>query len=408
MRRLHKHQLLEQFIYAAIWSAVFLTPLLGIRFAVNSGIKEHGIWQEIFAFWLGILPFFVLFLLNNYLLAPYFFFEKKYLIYTVLLILLIGSVMLTVPRPSKERFPKEYAKNILLERRESKKNMMDKIYQEEDTVHNAGRTSDAFAEEQHTKKMNNITKKEPRDERYVPFSPTNPPLPPLLPFARIMTAFLLVGFNIAIKLFFKSLRDEEIFKEMENQHLHSELQYLKYQINPHFFMNTLNNIHALVDVDTEKAKGTIIELSKLMRYVLYEAGNNTIQLSREVLFLKNYVALMRLRYIEKVTVRMNFPVEVPEAQIPPLLFISLLENAFKHGVSYRTTSVIEVIMQLEERNKVSFRCRNGNHTGSDEQHHGIGLKNVRKRLKLLFGNDYTLSIRQDEKSFEVLLIIPLL
>ena len=106
----------------------------------------------------------------------------------------------------------------------------------------------------------------------------------------------MVGFNIAVKLFFKSFRDEEMLKELEHQRLQSELQYLKYQINPHFFMNTLNNIHALVDIDTGKAKSTIVELSKLMRYVLYEASNKTILLLREVQFLENYVTLMSLRY----------------------------------------------------------------------------------------------------------------
>lgn len=134
---------------------------------------------------------------------------------------------------------------------------------------------------------------------------------------------LMVGFNIAIKLFFKSFRDEEMLKELEHQRLQSELEYLKYQINPHFFMNTLNNIHALVDIDTGKAKSTIVELSKLMRYVLYEASNKTILLSREVQFLKNYIALMSLRYTNKVSIQMDFPVEVPEVQIPPLL-LSLL------------------------------------------------------------------------------------
>lgn len=85
-----------------------------------------------------------------------------------------------------------------------------------------------------------------------------------------------------------------MLKELEHQRLQSELQYLKYQINPHFFMNTLNNIHALVDIDTGKAKSTIVELSKLMRYVLYEASNKTILLLREVQFLENYVTLMSL------------------------------------------------------------------------------------------------------------------
>ncbi len=114
-----------------------------------------------------------------------------------------------------------------------------------------------------------------------------------------------------------------MLKELEHQHLQSELQYLKYQIKPHFFMNTLNNIHALVDIDTGKAKSTIVELSKLMRYVLYEASNKTILLSREIQFLENYVTLMSLRYPDRVSIEKNFPLEVPEVQIPPLLFVSL-------------------------------------------------------------------------------------
>ena len=202
--------------------------------------------------------------------------------------------------------------------------------------------------------------------------------------------------------------DEEALKELEHQHLQSELQYLKYQINPHFFMNTLNNIHALVDIDTGKAKSTIVELSKLMRYVLYEASNKTILLSREVQFLENYVTLMSLRYPEKVSIEKNFPLEVPEVQIPPLLFISFVENAFKHGVSYRKESFVHVVMQLEEGNRLAFRCTNSTGTSSNEQHHGIGLENIRKRLRLLFGNDYTLSITEEDDKFDVLLIIPLL
>ena len=91
-----------------------------------------------------------------------------------------------------------------------------------------------------------------------------------------------------------------------------------------------------------------------------------------------------------------------------LLFVSFVENAFKHGVSYRSESFIHVLMQLDEGNRLSFRCSNGNNGSADEQHHGIGLENIRKRLRLLFGNDYTLSITEEEHKFDVLLIIPLL
>ena len=105
---------------------------------------------------------------------------------------------------------------------------------------------------------------------------------------------------------------------------------------------------------------------------------------------------------------MKFPIEVPEVQIPPLLFISFVENAFKHGVSYRNDSFVRVIVQQEEGNRLTFRCTNSNNGRADEQHHGIGLENIRKRLRLLFGQDYTLSINERDDSFNVLLIIPLL
>lgn len=148
--------------------------------------------------------------------------------------------------------------------------------------------------------------------------PARPIHPPFL-LIHITVAILLVGFNLTFRFFLKSLHDDEMLKELEHQHLESELQYLKYQLNPHFFMNTLNNIHALVDIDAEKAKKTIIELSKLMRYVLYEANNSQISLEREIQFLENYIALMQLRYTDKLLIQKDFPLIVPCVQIPPLL-----------------------------------------------------------------------------------------
>lgn len=208
--------------------------------------------------------------------------------------------------------------------------------------------------------------------------------------------------------FLKSLRDDEMLKDLERQRLESELQYLKYQLNPHFFMNTLNNRYALVDLNTEQAKKTIIELSKLMRYVLYEANKNQISLEHEIQFLENYIALMKLRYIDNLNIRTEFPVVVPCVQIPPLLFISLLENAFKHGVSYQEPSFIEVRIELADEG-VIFNCKNSKHTHAHKDaYHGIGIDNIKKRLHLLYGNNYTFTTNESENCFEVLLIIPFL
>lgn len=404
MKRLRKQQLLEQSIYGAIWIFIFLLPLIGGYFAVSGGLEREEVRRVIHGSWLSILPFFVLFLLNNYGLVPYLFFKKRYWQYTLSLLFIIGIICWVSPSLSNARFQDEFRRGGL--HRTMKENRRNQIIEMRERAKEEGEMHwDNPKREELSLDMRNPAKRPEAFPKHAPF-----PFPPfairyLINFA---IAFLMVGFNIAIKLFFKSFRDEEMLKDLEHQRLQSELRYLKYQINPHFFMNTLNNIHALVDINTGKAKSTIVELSKLMRYVLYEASNKTILLSREIQFLENYVTLMSLRYTDKVSIEMNFPDEVPEVQIPPLLFISFVENAFKHGVSYRSKSYIRVRMQLDEGNRLSFRCTNSNNGSADEQHHGIGLENIRKRLRLLFGNDYTLSITEDENKFDVLLIIPLL
>lgn len=400
MERVRKQQLLEQSIYGAIWMVIFFLPLIGEYFAVSGGLEKEEVRMLVRDSWLGIFPFFLLFLLNNYVLVPYFLFKKRYWQYTFSLVFAVGVIFFISPFPAKERFPKEFGRGLSYHStKENRRNQIIKMREK------------AREKETANWELSDPVKPPMENQRPEAFLKNAPfPHPPVTIryLIHFMIAFLMVGFNIAIKLFFKSFRDEERLKELEHQRLHSELQYLKYQINPHFFMNTLNNIHALVDIDTGKAKSTIIELSKLMRYVLYEASNKTTLLAREIQFLENYITLMGLRYTDKVSINMRFPTEIPEVQIPPLLFISFVENAFKHGVSYQNESFIRVVVQQEEGNRLTFRCTNSNNGASDKQHHGIGLENIRKRLRLLFGNDYTLSITQDENKFDVLLIIPLL
>jgi LytS/YehU family sensor histidine kinase len=219
-------------------------------------------------------------------------------------------------------------------------------------------------------------------------------------------AVLLIGFNIAIKFLFKSIRDDRHLRELEKYTLETELNYLKAQINPHFFMNTLNNIHALIDIDTEKAKGTIIELSRIMRYVLYDATQAKVPLSKEIQFVENYVALMRIRFTEAVDIRMHFPPAIPDTHIPPLLFVTLIENAFKHGVSYRHSSFIYTTLSIED-NSLQYLVVNSLPPASAPHQPGVGLENMRKRLSLLYGNRYTLDTQQSEEEYKATLIIPL-
>jgi LytS/YehU family sensor histidine kinase len=128
--------------------------------------------------------------------------------------------------------------------------------------------------------------------------------------------FMMLGLNLGVKLFFRQRDNQRRLVQLEKENLTQQLEYLKYQINPHFLMNTLNNIHALVDIDQEKAKKSIVELSKIMRYVLYDGARETVQLRRETEFVENYIHLMRLRYSSRVDISVDIPRELPDSQVP--------------------------------------------------------------------------------------------
>ena len=222
----------------------------------------------------------------------------------------------------------------------------------------------------------------------------------------IVGVLVIVMANVAVRAYFRSAASRERLKALENENLNSQLETLRYQINPHFFMNTLNNIHALVDIDPEKAKESIEEFSKLMRIVLYEGASPTIPLQKEVEYLNHYISLMRLRYPQSVKISTSFPKDCSGISVPPLLMASFVENAFTHGISYEQDSFVHVSV-VKEDDKLVFHCANSRIPGSDPVQHGIGLENTRKRLDLLYGSNYTLNIDESEKVYDIFLILPL-
>ena len=223
----------------------------------------------------------------------------------------------------------------------------------------------------------------------------------------LIILILMIGMNLGVKFYFKTSKEAKDMQLLEKKNLEQQLEYLKYQINPHFFMNTLNNIHALVDIEPEEAKYSILELSKMMRYVLHDGAKGQVMLKKDIEFLKHYIALMKLRYTDKVKIHFDAPDNLVDKPVPPMLFITFVENAFKHGVSYKKASFIEVgINTTEER--VSFTCRNSKAGNKHEGPGGVGLANTRQRLELIYGSDYTLNIDDGEDTYHVNLDIPFL
>ncbi len=232
------------------------------------------------------------------------------------------------------------------------------------------------------------------------------PMPLLLDFTY---SLLVIGANMAIALLFQRFDDKLEKESLRKANAENELAYLKAQINPHFYMNMLNNIHGMIEIDPAKAQAMVIDMSKLMRYMLYDSSRTRIPLANEISFLHNYLRIMRRRYPEdKVSITDSFPAAdaVAGVEVPPLLTLVFVENAFKHGISYRSHSYVAVSMTLAG-GELSFSCINSRHTGGDSvDDKGIGLRNIRQRLALLYGDAASMSIRETETDYIVNLTIP--
>ncbi|MFT5892807.1 MAG: two-component system sensor histidine kinase AlgZ [Dokdonia sp.] len=193
--------------------------------------------------------------------------------------------------------------------------------------------------------------------------------------------------------------------QLKNDKKKTEVLHLQSQVNPHFFFNTLNNLYGLVSEDTEKAQALILKLSDMMRYSIYEGQRDRVSIAEEVAYLKNYVALHKMRYHKEIDIEFTTDIQDEHTQVMPLLFILLLENAFKHGVErlHTDASVAIHIQQIEQ--KIRFSIVNNYDTTQDAEAPGIGLKNLKRRLALVYPKKHTLSFDITKDVYKVQLII---
>ncbi len=369
-------------MYLLLWLFMFASPVLSMSAHASMDHNIEFRWQDIFHNWLTLCFFLGAFLIHNHFLTPILFKKrnvKGYIAATIVLISVFQTYQCS-HRPADMPLPHE-AMEIM----------------KHDSAARAEKAND-----------NNMPRP-PMPKNRAPqdgdnLLPVRPPMDvhDIMAFTILL---LLLGVNVGVKYFFLSIKRAQEIEELEKKTLEQQLEYLKYQINPHFFMNTLNNIHALVDEDPEKAKSSILELSKLMRYVLYESNNSSVSLQRELEFITNYLELMRMRYTDKVEIDVNLPSDCSSRPIPPLMFISFVENAFKHGVSYVQSSKIQIEV-VENDEKVRFFCSNTKVSGDKMEQGGIGIDNSRKRLDLIYGDEYRLDIADGETTYAVTLEIP--
>ena len=201
---------------------------------------------------------------------------------------------------------------------------------------------------------------------------------------------IFAGGSTALALARKWVTAEQKLRESETARIQSELKNLRSQINPHFLLNTLNNIYALTAIDQTRAQNAIQQLSKMLRHLLYDNQEREVTLADEMQFIENYIALMKIRLSQNVEVTFHRQVALPGIKVAPLIFISLIENAFKHGVSPVEPSFVHISITATEHN-ITCQIENSNHPKSrdDRSGHGIGLSQVQRRLDLSYPGCYT-------------------
>lgn len=188
--------------------------------------------------------------------------------------------------------------------------------------------------------------------------------------------------------------------KLKNENRKNELLHLQSQVNPHFFFNMLNNLYGMVDKDAEKAKALILKLSDLMRYSIYEGEKNLVTIEEEIAYLKNYIELHKMRYHKSIDIQFNLNIENEHTKVMPLMFIILLENAFKHGVENLRESAFVKISLKENNDLIDFAIENNFDADEIPENKGIGLRNLIRRLELAYPKKHTLVFNNDNAVFK--------
>jgi hypothetical protein len=223
----------------------------------------------------------------------------------------------------------------------------------------------------------------------------------------IFSALLILLASGFIKIALEWFKAEKRREELEKEKLNAELGFLKSQVNPHFLFNSLNSIYALANRKADETQTAILQLSQMMRYMIYESNTSTVALEKELDYLQNYINLKKLRLTPHVQVNYIIEGDAAGLQIEPMLLIPFVENAFKHGISYSEDCTIQIKISLMQR-KLYLEVSNKVFRQQQEEVGGIGLENVQKRLALLYPDQqHTLHINQENNIYSVSLSVSL-
>jgi hypothetical protein len=381
----------ESVIYLILWLIFLIIPLITNNYNIKGG------FVRICYDWLRLLPFIIVFIINNFWLLRKLLFYGKTIIYVSSLLLLVASVTTTfqiINPVLHKNDPKLLEERILQDPQWGRKDMKPEaspLFPDNTPV----------SPELYKSRTENLS----ANNRRLPV--TNQSV--FMFINTLVISLLIAGFNTAIAVTNRWFTEEQARKEIEKEHIQSKLSFLQNQVNPHFLMNTLNNIHSLIEGDRKLAQNAVVKLSEMMRYLLYESGRGTTTLQKEIEFLRSYLELMQLRVDKSIYVNLELPEKFNNVNLPPLIFIPFIENAFKHGVSYREPSSLSFNL-VQKTDSLEFIAINtiSRFENNDSFGHpgGFGLENIQKRLDLIYGDRHQLEIDKSDHEFRVKLIIP--
>jgi LytS/YehU family sensor histidine kinase len=225
--------------------------------------------------------------------------------------------------------------------------------------------------------------------------------------AVILGELYVLGFVTAIKLLVDWPIELKRNEDLAKLQLSTELKFLRTQIQPHFFFNTLNSLYALALKKSDDTPRLIIKLSDLMHYVLYEVNSSKASLLQEINYINNYIDIEQLRFKDRIVSKMDITGNIEDVNVPPLLFLSFIENCFKHGLKGNNKIKIDMSFEVENRKYLKFKLINNfNPKVNHENKEGIGIANSKRRLKLLFYNDFNLETIIKGDTYNLFLKIP--
>lgn len=378
------HILLTVLIHAAGWCLLFLLPALLYPVRINKGFITRELIDK------AVLV--ILFYLNYYWLIPRFFEKKKYAIYFSLVFLafvmyfsLHVNLRLFYFHEAGRPFIQMVRSNAIKAEKSGSAFFVNNNRVQGFGVHvirdSAGFVTSFEEPASSTDSLIQAAGRPPFPEPFLLGIPRGAWLAALNNAISSFTLLLLIGGFI--RLSYSFIRNQNEKKALENANLNAEVNFLKSQINPHFLFNTLNSIYSQAHSRSVNTEHSILKLSELLRYVLYDSGDDKVELSKDIQYINNYIDLQRLRLSQKIKINYSVTGNMEGKRIAPLLLITFIENAFKHGISYSLASCIDISIVIFEKT-LTLSVVNPILEKDSFETGGLGLKNVRRRLELLY------------------------